>query len=245
VTAGFRSTVILTAALATLSVCSSDEPSGGSGSGGSGGTAMGTGGSSGGRGGTGGTGTSTTGGTSGGGGSSDNGGTSGSGGSSGEGGSSGSGAPPPDAAYAGVEASGPRASGREIARLVAGLTGGTSGRWTGARTESLYEALDAEQGWGLYVRLFQLIDGDRPDWPRLDSPASLARDYAVAYLSLAAGYNLAVRFNDAGVAADPVVVRAIINARSQLVEAGPGAPGWGQFRWGNYPAAAPARYTER
>jgi hypothetical protein len=208
ITAGFRTTIVLGGALAVLAVCSSDDSSGG-GSGGSG-TAMGTGGSGTSRAGTGGTG-NTPGGSSGSGGSADNGGSSGSGGSPpGGGGAAGS-----AAAYAGVEAGPPRIPGREIAGLMAALTGGTSARWTGPRTESLYEALHAEQGWGVYRRLGQLLETDGLDWSRLDGPTSLARDHAVAYLSLAAGYDLTVRFNAAGVPADPEVVRAIISARSQ------------------------------
>jgi hypothetical protein len=103
-----------------------------------------------------------------------------------------------------------------------------------------------EKGWQFYQDFFALILADKMKWAKIgDNPSKIKTDYVIAYLSLAAGRNMAAEFKTAMVdAADVTEVEAIIGVEQGLIAAGKKnlnvTAAWTSFRSGDYAGARTA-----
>jgi hypothetical protein len=108
---------------------------------------------------------------------------------------------------------------------------------------NLFRALLMEHGWAYYQTLMNTVKNDKMIWDGPGpNPSPKRTNYVIAYMSIAAGSNLAARFQTAKVgAADTAMVQGIMDARAKLVEADKAGKnttaGWAAFRKGDYVGA--------
>jgi hypothetical protein len=109
-----------------------------------------------------------------------------------------------------------------------------------------FTALLEEFGWAYFKSFFARVKADGMDWGAVGAnPSANKTNYVLAYLSLAAGRNLAADFRNASVdGADPEAVAAIVNAEQRLREGDRRklntAAAWRSFRAGDYGSAQAA-----
>lgn len=108
---------------------------------------------------------------------------------------------------------------------------------------NIFTKLLKDNGWIYWKNFFALVKDDKTMWGNIGAnPSKIKTDYVIAYLSLAAGRNLAADFKTAKVAAaDTAEVSAIMHVEQQLRQGDKDkkatSSAWSDFRKGNYASA--------
>jgi hypothetical protein len=132
---------------------------------------------------------------------------------------------------------------KEIIDTATAVAWMTSERYPTYPVFNIYMALLKEFGWPVFQNLMHMITADKMVLGNVGAnPSKILTDYTIAYISIAAGRNMANDWKNAKITdADSIEVAAIMKARNLLVlgtaQGKATGPAWTAFLSGNYSSA--------